>query len=266
MERQSYGRGGETLLRVGVYGVCTRNRAGRAPASSGTPGFMTASRRMRLLAILLAPLAAGACSQATADPPETRAGTLTDAEIEAIFRARVDSARTRFTEADVAFMTTMIHHHAQAIEASRLAPGRAGSESVQRLAARIINAQEDEIATMQQWLRDRGRTVPELHLMEGGAMVHGGSPPPDMPGMLTAEQMSQLAAASGTDFDRLFLTLMIRHHRGAMTMVRELFASYGAGQDEEVSKFASDVQVDQATEVARMELMLSTMEPGDGSL
>jgi uncharacterized protein (DUF305 family) len=83
-----------------------------------------------------------------------------------------------------------------------------------------------------------------------------------MPGMLTEEQMKQLDAARGPEFDRLFLTDMIQHHSGAVSMVRDLFASYGAGQDELVFKFASDVNVDQTTEIARMEKMLAGLTLG----
>jgi uncharacterized protein (DUF305 family) len=155
-----------------------------------------------------------------------------------------------WTEADVRFMSNMIGHHAQAIEMSRLAPERAGGNNIRILAERIIAAQEDEIATMQQWLRDRGEPVPEVH-----AGHHAGHGPP-MPGMATPEQMARLAAARGPEFDMLFLNLMIQHHQGAVNMVSELFGSYGAGQDETVFKFASDANVDQATEIARMQKML----------
>src|SRR5690606_464478 len=86
-----------------------------------------------------------------------------------------------------------------------------------------------------------------------------------MPGMLTEAQMQELAAARGAEFDRLFLTYMIQHHQGAVAMVSELFGSYGAGQDEIVFKFASDVNVDQTTEIARMEKMLEALPPSSGS-
>jgi uncharacterized protein (DUF305 family) len=158
-----------------------------------------------------------------------------------------------WTEADVRFMSNMIGHHAQAIEMSRLAPERAGGNAVRILAERIISAQEDEIASMQQWLRDRGEPVPEVH-----AGHHAGHRAL-MPGMLTPEQMARLAAARGAEFDRLFLTYMIQHHQGAVRMVTELFGSYGAGQDETVFKFASDVNVDQTTEIARMQKMLEDL-------
>ncbi|MBW3572659.1 MAG: DUF305 domain-containing protein, partial [Gemmatimonadetes bacterium] len=154
-----------------------------------------------------------------------------------------------WTEADVRFMSGMIGHHAQAIEVARLAPTHGASPAVRTLAARIINAQEDEIATMQQWLRDRGQPVPDA------AHAHHHL----MPGMLTPEQVRQLEQARGADFDRLFLTLMIQHHRGAVQMVSELFGSYGAAQDETVFKFASDVNVDQTTEIDRMQRMLEGM-------
>lgn len=183
------------------------------------------------------------------------------AEIEAIYRARTDSARTRFTEADVRFMTGMIAHHAQAIVMAKLAPTRGASPSVQTLAARIINAQEDEIATMQQWLRERGQPVPEIHIEGTTLMLHGADHAMHMAGMITPEQMRELEQARGAEFDRLFLTYMIQHHRGAVTMVNDLFKTDGAGQDEAVFKFASDVQVDQTTEIARMELMLSALPP-----
>jgi uncharacterized protein (DUF305 family) len=84
-----------------------------------------------------------------------------------------------------------------------------------------------------------------------------------MPGMLTDEQMKQLDAARGAEFDRLFLTYMIQHHKGAVSMVNDLFATNGAAQDQTVFKLASDVQVDQTTEVARMEKMLSSL-PNNG--
>lgn len=200
-----------------------------------------------------------------------RQATLSPSEYEAVYRARTDSARMRFTEADVEFVTGMIGHHAQALIMSDLAPKNGASPQVQTLAARIINAQKDEIALMQQWLRDRGQPVPMvkidgLHLMidmsgPDGQMKHDmhdmhSGQGHMMPGMLTQAELEELAAAFGPEFDRLFLTGMIAHHGGAVTMVHELFAVDGAGQDEAVFKLASDVQVDQLTEIARMELML----------
>jgi uncharacterized protein (DUF305 family) len=127
---------------------------------------------------------------------------------------------------------------------------------VATLCARIINAQNDEIARMQQWLRDRGQPVPEVHITGTTLMVHGPEHLMHMPGMLTPEQMRELDEARGPDFDRLFLTYMIQHHRGAVTMVRDLFGTDGAAQGDVLFKIASDIQVDQTTEIARMERML----------
>lgn len=158
------------------------------------------------------------------------------------------------TEADARFMSAMIGHHAQAIAMANLAPTHGASASVRRLAERIINGQQDEIATMRQWLRDRGLPEAEGH-------HHGHL----MPGMLTDAQMKQLEEAKGPEFDRLFLTFMIQHHRGAVTMVKELFGTQGAAQDQTVFKFASDANVDQTTEIARMERMLSALPAGDPS-
>ena len=218
-------------------------------------------------AILSVACSSGAATGTRPADPAAAAPGRSAAEIEALYRARVDSARSRFTEADVEFMTGMIHHHAQAIEMSQLAPTHAASESIRTLAARIINAQQDEIATMQRWLRDRGQPVPEVHRMDDGrVMVHapdmqhgGGHDHTMMPGMLTEAELASLRAADGVAFDRLFLQLMIRHHQGAVTMVQDLFATDGAGQDEDVFRFATDVHVDQRTEVARMERMLDAM-------
>ncbi len=193
-------------------------------------------------------------------------------------RAGSPAARPTYTEGDVRFMSTMIGHHAQAITMARMAATHGASPAVRTLAARIINAQQDEIATMQQWLRERNRPVPQpfaaggahdmqdMHDMAGMSEMPGmagmsgasGAPAPMlMPGMLTAPQMAQLDRARGLEFDRLFLTGMIQHHRGAVGMVKTLFDTYGAGQDETVFKFASDVNVDQTTEIARMQQMLA---------
>jgi uncharacterized protein (DUF305 family) len=159
-------------------------------------------------------------------------------------------------------MSGMIGHHAQAIVMANWAPTHGASPSVQRLADRIINAQKDEIVTMQRWLGDRLKPVPEAD-PGGMKMTMGGVEHVMlMPGMLTEAQMKQLDQARGPEFDRLFLQFMIQHHRGAVSMVKDLFDSYGAGQDETVFKFASDVNVDQSTEIDRMEKMLVALTFG----
>jgi uncharacterized protein (DUF305 family) len=154
-------------------------------------------------------------------------------------------------------MSGMIAHHAQAVQMAGWAPGHGASPAVRRLCERIVVAQRDEIAFMQQWLRARNLPVPEPdprgHLMPG--MDH----PMLMPGMLTPEQMTQLDRAREAEFDRLFLTFMIQHHQGALAMVEQLVGSPGAAQDEYVFKFASDVNADQTTEIDRMYEMLAAI-------
>jgi uncharacterized protein (DUF305 family) len=138
-----------------------------------------------------------------------------------------------------------------------MAPTHGASAQIQTLAARILNAQNDEIALMQQWLGERGQPVPELMYMGNEVMVHGVDHAMDMPGMLTTAQLAELDRARGAEFDRAFLTFMIQHHKGAVEMVERLFATDGALQEPAVFKIASDVQVDQRTEIARMERMLA---------
>jgi uncharacterized protein (DUF305 family) len=171
-------------------------------------------------------------------------------------QARADSGRMPFTAADVRFMQGMIHHHAQAVVMAGWAQTHDARPDVKTLAQRIDVAQRDEMAFMQRWLRERHQDVPDPleHYQMGHDMAM--SPSELMPGMLTAEQMKQLDAARGPEFNRLFLTDMIQHHQGAITMVDQLFSSPGAGQELYVFRFASDVNADQTTEIERMRLML----------
>jgi uncharacterized protein (DUF305 family) len=163
------------------------------------------------------------------------------------------------TAADIHFMTGMISHHAQALVMAGWARSHGASPSVQTLADRITNAQQDEVASMQRWLRDRQQPVPDANphgmMMDMNGMKHEML----MPGMLTESQLKQLDAARGEEFDRLFLTFMIQHHKGAVAMVNDLFATYGAAQDVTVFKMASDVSADQTTEIERMQKMLVSM-------
>jgi uncharacterized protein (DUF305 family) len=145
-------------------------------------------------------------------------------------------------------MEGMIHHHAQALDMTGLVPARSGSADMRMLAQRIEDSQADEIRMMERWLAERGHAVPDAHAHEG----HTGT----MPGMATAEEMERLARASGGEFDRLFLELMIRHHEGALVMVKDLFSTPGAGQESEIFAFASDVVADQRMEIQRMDAML----------
>ena len=225
---------------------------------------MTVLRVRGCIAVLFGASAIVGCGGATTGAGQTSTrldrGAGTDAS--AIARARADSARLPYTEADVHFMSAMISHHAQAIVMANWAPTHGASAPVVRLAERIINAQDDEIATMQRWLRDRLKPVPEARPTGMKMMMNGVEHEMLMPGMLTDAQMKQLDQARGPEFDRLFLTFMIQHHRGAVAMVKQLFDSYGAGQDETVFKFATDVNVDQATEIDRMQKMLVSLTLG----
>jgi uncharacterized protein (DUF305 family) len=210
----------------------------------------------------LAAVALAACSRANEAAVRTSpepAGASVTAQV------RADSLRHPYTQADVDFMSHMIGHHAQALVMSGWAPTHGASPSVRTLAERIINAQQDEIASMQRWLRDRGKTVPEASPTGMKMTMNGAEHEMLMPGMLTEAQMRQLDQASGPEFDRLFLTYMIQHHRGAVSMVKDLFGTNGAAQDETVFKFANDVSVDQSTEIARMERMLAALPPSQPS-
>jgi len=208
---------------------------------------------------------AGANAAPRAGPsPASTADAERLAQLEALYEARADSALMKFTEADVRFMTGMIAHHAQALVMAELAPSHEASASVRTLTARTINAQNDEIQTMSAWLEARGQPVPEIHIHGIDLMVDGvGHDMTMMPGMLTDEQMRELDAARGESFDRLFLTYMIQHHSGAVQMVLDLFATDGAALDDTVFKIASDIQVDQTTEIRHMELMLEAL-PSEG--
>jgi uncharacterized protein (DUF305 family) len=181
----------------------------------------------------------------------------------AVAKARADSVRYPYTEADVEFMSAMIGHHSQALLMAEWAPTHGAGPSVRTLAERIINGQQDEIVTMQRWLGDRRKPVPEYGRMGGSGAGHHGHEA--MPGMLTPDQLRQLDQARGSEFDRLFLTFMIQHHKGAVSMVEKLFATPGAARDETVFKFANDVSVDQRTEVARMQRMLGAVASKAGS-
>ena len=188
------------------------------------------------------------------------ASAMAQGQAAAIAKARADSARYPYTTADVNFMSGMIHHHAQAIIMAKMAPTHGASSAVRTLCDRIINAQQDEITAMQRWLRDRNQVVPEATAGPMKMNMNGMEHEMLMPGMLSDAQMKELDEARGPAFDRLFLTGMIQHHRGAVSMVADLFNTFGAAQDELTFKFASDVQVDQTTEIARMQKMLFMLE------
>lgn len=177
-----------------------------------------------------------------------------------------------YTAADVAFMQGMIIDHAQAVVMSDWAPTRGASPRLLVLAKRIGLSQRDEIRLMQNWLLARHLPAPDpLHMLTKQAgPVHDTSPlnmpgmdmgshPMMMSGMLTPDQMRQLDAAHGTEFDRLYLQGMIPHHEGALAMVAHLYASPGGGQQPEISGFANDIDAGQRVEIARMHALLNTL-------
>ena len=221
---------------------------------------MTASRRAGIAAAFVAAMAS-ACGGAGRGTVQTSPQPVTQGPVvlSGAAKARADSARYPYTEADIHFMSGMIAHHAQAIVMARWAPTHGAGPSLRTLCERIINAQGDEIALMQQWLRDRNQPVPEASPTGMKMKMDGVEHEMLMPGMLSEAQLHQLDQARGAEFDRLFLIFMIQHHQGAITMVKELFDTYGAGQDNLVFKFASDVNIDQTTEIARMEKMLTAL-------
>jgi uncharacterized protein (DUF305 family) len=209
----------------------------------------------RVLAATLIAVAAGAsCRTAgrTPSPGLIQPGAPGEPSREIPAAAASDLSRIVFTPADVKFMQGMIGHHAQAVEMVALMPTRTASQDMRLLGQRIEASQTDEIKMMERWLQVRSQALPDPHALH----MHGAAL---MPGMLTEEEMSRLAAAKGTDFDRLFLEGMIKHHGGALTMVRDLFDTPGAGQDSEIFAFASDVDADQRIEINRMGAMLTEL-------
>lgn len=161
-----------------------------------------------------------------------------------------------YTQSDVEFMSGMIHHHAQAVMIAAWAPSHGASQSLQAMCDRIVVGQRDEILLMQNWLKDHHEAVPDpTHEMMPGMAGMA----PKMPGMLNATQLAQLDSARGTAFDELFLRFMIQHHQGAITMVNQLFATKGGGEEETVYRLAANIFADQTTEIARMQKMLAPL-------
>jgi len=192
-----------------------------------------------------------------AGPTEARAQAAADPA--AIARAQADSARNPWTAADVRFVSGMIPHHAQAIQMARWAATHGASGPILTLAGRIINAQQDEIAVMQHWLRDRRQPVPEARPTGMRMVMDGTEHDMLMPGMLTEDQMRRLDEARGPEFDRLFLSFMIQHHQGAVSMVKDLLANEGAAHDDTIFKLAADINDAPTTEIARMQQMLAAL-------
>ncbi|HET9440393.1 MAG TPA: DUF305 domain-containing protein [Longimicrobiales bacterium] len=192
-------------------------------------------------------LAASACASAPAPQPAT--------PTPAGAQAPADTTRKGYTAADVRFMQNMIGHHAQALLLSELVESRTPRDDFHLMAERIRLSQESEIAQMQRWLQQRGEQVPPADASSHVAMGHGAP----MPGMLTEAELNQLRSARGVEFEKLFLQLMIKHHEGALQMVRELYAAPGSGQEPELFILASDVDADQTAEIRRMRALLDRL-------
>jgi uncharacterized protein (DUF305 family) len=199
-----------------------------------------------------ATLAALLCTAACASAAQQQPSSLESAAAAANHELPA-SAGPGFTVPDVRFMQGMIPHHAQAIEMAGMAPTHGAGPQVLRLAQKIDISQRDEIKFMERWLAERQQAVPDdmhMHMMV-------------MPGMLNEAQLAELDLARGPEFDRLFLTFMIQHHQGALTMVHELLASPGAAQDSDIFRFISDVEADQSAEIDVMGAMLEVIPGSD---
>lgn len=212
---------------------------------------MTTTVRLRfLLAALSASLLVAACGNDSSDDPAMQSTPADEDGGEGAEGAEPNPA-------DIEFTQSMIVHHEQAIEMSAFADDRADSDEVRGLATRIGEAQQPEIDRMQEWLEAWG----EEPLGEGAGMEHGGMDMGDDEGMgmMTADDMKQLEAASGPEFDRMFLEMMIEHHRGAITMARDV---QSAGSHPDVLALADDVVADQEAEVQEMEQLLTELDGG----
>ncbi len=205
-------------------------------------------------AVVVTALAAFPVIEAYAQAPIVQPGAPGEPSREISAEEAADLAGIQFTDADVNFMQGMISHHAQALEMTALVEGRSSRDAMQLLSERIELSQEDEIAMMQNWLRDRnlGVTDTGAHHAAGFQL---------MPGMLTDGELQQLEQAGGFEFDRLFLELMIKHHEGALTMVESLLDQRGSAQDSVLFAFTSDITSDQSSEVQRMTAMLAGFSP-----
>jgi uncharacterized protein (DUF305 family) len=238
------------VLGAGCWVLGARVPGARVPGAR-VPG---AACRVPRAAPLVFVLCLASCRTAAVDTPPPIVQPGAPGEVTRVITAATatDLSHVEYTGADIKFMQGMIGHHAQAVEMVALIPARTASNDVRMLGKRIDVSQADEIDMMKHWLRVRGQQVPDQNAMH----MHGATL---MPGMLTPDEMARLAAATGAEFDRLFLEGMIKHHEGALTMVHDLFATPGAGQDNEVFVFASDVDADQRIEIDRMGVMLAAL-------
>ena len=195
----------------------------------------------------------GMATAATAQTPIVQPGAPGESARELTADEAIDIAVTSHSQDDVRFMQDMIPHHNQAVEMAELVEDRTNRPEVVDAAGRITLSQQDEMEFMEQWLSDRGERMPDPTDHEAMHTSHR------MAGMATPEQMDELAASEGTDFDRMFLQLMITHHEGAVTMVEELLDQPGSAYDPMLFEFANDVTNDQTAEIERMHALLITL-------
>jgi uncharacterized protein (DUF305 family) len=200
-----------------------------------------------------ATLVAAASVAMAQDVPIIKPGAPGESVQELTAEEAIEIAVTSHSPDDVRFMQDMIPHHHQAIQMAELVADRTNRSELLDVAGRITVSQEDEIEFMQQWLRERGETVPEPTAHDAMHTSH------DMAGMASPEEMAELAASEGMDFDRLFLELMIAHHEGAVTMVEELLDQPGSAYDPVLFEFTDDVTNDQGAEIERMNALLVSL-------
>ncbi len=219
------------------------------PAHQLPTALVRRLRRACLCALLLGPAAAGG-APCLAQAPIVQPGAPGAPARELSADEAIEIADTGYSPADVEFVQDMIPHHHQALEMAALVAGRTNRPELIDAAGRIEASQKDEIEFMQRWLAERGERVPEPTAHEAMHTDH------KMAGMATAEQMAELAAAAGAEFDRLFLKLMIAHHEGAVKMVEELLEQPGSAYDPVLFEFTTDVTNDQTAEIERMNELL----------
>jgi uncharacterized protein (DUF305 family) len=201
------------------------------------------------LMLVLAPTANGQQKPATVVQPGA------PGEPSKTLPSSIRASAAPVSAADVEFTQGMIMHHQQAVDMTVLIPSHTTEKAMIDLGKRINLSQADEIRFMRHWLEARGQEA-EMHMSPHDGHAGMTMTMPTMPGMLTPQQMEALRRAQGKEFDRLFLTGMIQHHRGALTMVKDLFGNAGAGQDAELFDFATDVDNTQRAEINLMEKML----------
>ena len=214
----------------------------------------TTTPRFELCRRVLCGLALGGLSTvALADAPIVQPGPPGESSTRLSAEQAIAVANTSYSAADVRFMQDMIPHHHQALQMAELVGDRTNHPELLDIAGRIDASQSDEIDFMQQWLRERGEDVADPTAHDAMHISH------NMAGMATPEQMAELAASESTAFDRLFLTLMVTHHEGAVTMVEDLTEQPGSAYDPVLFEFTSDIVNDQTAEIERMNALLVTL-------